>query len=167
MYVKNESTSKRTEVIQNVSILVLLDVCKEPSANLKSIPSPAWFQSLFYWMYVKNSNFIFLISLFNEVSILVLLDVCKEQADAPAELKIMEIVSILVLLDVCKESGSCRISILVLLDVCKEQMQNLTALSLYHRFQSLFYWMYVKNESGNSLGNYTINSFNPCFIGCM
>ena len=62
-----------------VSILVLLDVCKERQTNSFSEYILAGFQSLFYWMYVKNIiklKFIFVIA---NVSILVLLDVCKER----------------------------------------------------------------------------------------
>jgi len=41
-----------------------------------------------------------------------------------------------------------QVSILVLLDVCKERFNTRSSADVYAEFQSLFYWMYVKNNSG-------------------
>jgi len=85
-----------------VSILVLLDVCKEPCSFYLVGSGCHEFQSLFYWMYVKNVRSKENWGKKSEVSILVLLDVCKEHLFEKYGGTIF-FVSILVLLDVCKE----------------------------------------------------------------
>ena len=87
-----------------VSILVLLDVCKELASVINAVIASTEFQSLFYWMYVKNT--------------------AEHQ---PAEVRAEEV------------------SILVLLDVCKELKSIIICIMSSTSFQSLFYWMYVKN----------------------
>ena len=57
MYVKNLDLSiTYLQLTIVVSILVLLDVCKERDGNHDGKINPWAFQSLFYWMYVKNSQ---------------------------------------------------------------------------------------------------------------
>jgi len=56
MYVKNCSQGRlQDQNIFYVSILVLLDVCKERGTSTSTAWKTLSFQSLFYWMYVKNS----------------------------------------------------------------------------------------------------------------
>jgi len=59
------------------------------------------------------------------------------------------------------------VSILVLLDVCKERRRLIQLLARVNLFQSLFYWMYVKNKNLYSPKVQLVLCFNPCFIGCM
>jgi len=83
------------------------------------------------------------------------LDVCKERDYVFENYNQLDYVSILVLLDVCKElhisgtqaANETDVSILVLLDVCKEPGASTLADSFPVKFQSLFYWMYVKNSN--------------------
>ena len=76
---KEQDTLKGNRIIAPVSILVLLDVCKERTDADIATVVVFEFQSLFYWMYVKNIDVIRIILKKLHVSILVLLDVCKEQ----------------------------------------------------------------------------------------
>ena len=78
MYVKNKLGNTMWNMVRYVSILVLLDVCKEHEVLSDSGALTPAFQSLFYWMYVKNRHKIYQRRNWNRVSILVLLDVCKE-----------------------------------------------------------------------------------------
>jgi len=56
MYVKNANNRHEFIKQRTVSILVLLDVCKELVAEIAELKNANVFQSLFYWMYVKNKS---------------------------------------------------------------------------------------------------------------
>ena len=106
------------------------------------------FQSLFYWMPVKNNRKEAEPSEDAEVSILVLLDAGQKPRSS----------AFFVFSESCFNPCfiGCR-SKTIFVDANTEKIQE---------FQSLFYWMPVKNTVDPEVPVTLVHGFNPCFIGC-